>query len=75
MQDQTAAKVLSMGAGSAYSLKAAMNPFGFLAPTISEIGQEQNFLGNKLGRQIDDPRSPVRPNYEFPARFTKGAVA
>ena len=47
-----------------------------IAPSISsQFGQEQNFLGNKLGRQIDDPRSPVRPNYEFPARFTKGAVA
>jgi hypothetical protein len=32
-----------MGAGSAYSLKAAVNPFGFLAPTISEIGQNRSF--------------------------------
>jgi hypothetical protein len=39
---------------SAFSQKAVMNQFGFLAPTISEIGQERN-SGAKKGRHYDGP--------------------
>ena len=50
---------LSEVCASAYSRKAAMNQFGLLAPTISEIGQERPFdinhyilLGHGIRLQI-----------------------